>query len=99
MDLNSILMGLANQAWSIVAGSLVTVFVGGVALWTYKTLGAPKLVQEEPARVINELGILVSKGLKYIKDENFKNELIKDLDSSGDKFNDAWDKGIRGIRL
>ena len=90
---------LINNAVEVVAGALATVFIGGVALWAYKLIGLNVIAQQEPAKIIYWIALQVNKLLVQTKDTNLRNELIKDLDSSGDKFNEYWDKGIRGEKI
>jgi hypothetical protein len=89
-----------SQAIGIVAGSLGTIFFGGIALWAYVQIGGQKLVKEKPAVIINMIALLVRKYLLlWVKDRNFTDQVLVDLDCSGDKFNDYWDSGLKGVRL
>ena len=98
--MEAILNQLMSQAWGLVAGSLVTVFVGGVTLWIYVNIGGQKLVKEKPAVIINLIAFLARKYLLlWVKDRNFTDQVLKDLDCSGDKFNDYWDAGLKGVRI
>ena len=48
----------------------------------------------------NALGLLFWHNIvKQDKDEKLKEQLIKDLDLSGDKFNEGFHKGIRGVKI
>ena len=98
--MESILNQVLGQAIGIVAGSLGTIFFGGIALWAYIQIGGQKLVKEKPAIIVNMIALLVRKYLLlWVKDRNFTDQVLLDLDCSGDSFNDAWDAGLKGIKI
>ena len=97
--MEAMLSGLLNQVWGLVAGSLVTVFVGGIGVWLWKQL-ASDIVTEGGDDAGNWLGLLIwNNGLKQVKDENLRKQMIEDLDTAGNKFDIGWSKGIRGEKL
>jgi hypothetical protein len=101
MDWIKVIMDLiGNDLVREVSIGLIGVFSGGLGLWIYLKLGFKRIVKEEPVVVVNKVALLIYKWfLSPIKDGNLKNEITKNLDTAGDSFNDAWDKGIRGIRI
>ena len=101
MDILKVIMDLAgNDLVREVGLALVGVFAGGLGVWLWVKTGASKLAKEKPQIVVNRVALAVYDNfLNHIKDGNLKEKITLDLDCSGDDFNDAWDKGIRGIKI
>lgn len=101
MDIVKVVVDLiGNDLVREVAGALVGVFAGGLGIWIWRKIQMDKIAKSKPQVVVNEAGLLVYKYLlNPLKDGNLKEEITQNLDTAGNDFNDAWDKGIRGIKI
>ena len=89
-----------NDFVRLMGASLVGVFSGGLGIWIWRKIEFDKIAKSKPQVVVNEAGLFIYKYmLSPLKDGNLKEEITQNLDTAGNDFNDAWDKGIRGIRI
>lgn len=88
---------------SLVSGGVGTL-VGGLA-WkainmAWDGFQIKKLISDGTANASNKAGLYFKKTvLDKVKDESMKAKILDAADSQGDKANEGWDKGIRGITI
>ena len=83
----------------------IIALASGALLWQlanffYTHFKLASLAKENVYKLGNHIGLQLKKYvLDKVKDEALREKMMKDLDASGDEFDEGFDAGIRGNKL